>query len=106
MPLLLLACARPTPTHDKALYAIGADVYEEALQRIGEVSPMTNELADAVEGDSLTWEAALRLRKRLRAPRSSTEEETYRKRKAEDRSRVKNKFFPSKKAGLNKKNTV
>ena len=90
---------------NKALYAIGADVYEEALQRIGEVSPFTNELADAVEGDSLTWEAALRLRKRLRAPRSSTEEKTYRKRKAEDRSRVKNKFFPSK-AGLNKKNTV
>ena len=92
-----------TTTHDEALYAIGEDVYEEALQRIGEVSPLVKELADAVEGESLTWEAALQLRQRLRAPRSPAEEETYRKRKAEDRKRVGNKFFP-RKARLNKKN--
>lgn len=85
-----------TTTHDQALYAIGEDVYEEALQRIGEVSPLADELADAVEGESLTWEAALRLRQRLRASRSPTKEEACRKRKAEDRRRVRNKFFPRK----------
>ena len=92
---------RQNPTRDEALYEVGADVYEEALQRIGEISPLANELADAIEGANLTWEAALQLRRRLRAPRSHAEEETHRKRKDEDRRRVKNKFFP-RKAGLNK----
>lgn len=104
-PLLFLFYVCQTTTHDEALYAIGADVYEEALQRIGEVSPLADELADAVEGESLTWEAALRLRQRLRASRSPTKEETFRKRKAEDRRRVRNKFFP-RKARRNKKLNV
>ena len=101
--MLLPGCFCLIPTHDEALYEVGADVYEEALQRIGEVSPFADELADAVEGENLTWEAALRLRRRLRAPRGREEEETYRKRKAEDRRRVKRKFFP-RKAGFNKQN--
>ena len=74
------------------------DIFEEALARLGEVTPDLADLEESARrlvsaGD---WSRILAFRKRLRAEPMAEEEAMYRERVETDRQRVRNKFFPSK----------
>ena len=74
------------------------DIFEEALARIGEVTP---DFADMEEGArrlvaASDWSRILAHRRRLRAEPAAEEDAVYRHRVDADRQRVRNKFFPTK----------